>query len=165
MRLLRATDMGLGHIAAPSPPKRGPWGPHAPAKSTPANDRVQGGEGWGGSDGIPHGGERVSPRPPSPHFGRTNEPAANPTLEHAARRHSSRRTGGPTNGATESSKGTRPVCRLPSAALALQTSGFEPRRPAAVMQHGEASSARRYTGATGTSMGFLSTTRARVSVR
>ena len=35
-------------------------------------------------------------------------------------------------GATASSEGTQPVCRFPSAALALLTSGVSPKRPAAL---------------------------------
>lgn len=42
-----------------------------------------------------------------------------------------------TSGATESSKGTQLVCRLPLAAFDLLTSGCSPRRPAAVIQYGD----------------------------
>jgi len=39
------------------------------------------------------------------------------------------------SGATTSSEGTWPVCRLPLAAFSLSTSGVKPRRPAAVIQY------------------------------
>jgi len=47
---------------------------------------------------------------------------------------------GPSNlasGATASSKGTQPVCRLPLAAFTLLTSDVKSWRPAAVMQYGD----------------------------
>ena len=40
------------------------------------------------------------------------------------------------SGATASSEGAQPVCRLPLAAFRPSTSGFSPRRPAAVIQYG-----------------------------
>jgi hypothetical protein len=38
-------------------------------------------------------------------------------------------------GATASSEGTQPVCRLPLAAFVTLTSGIQPRRPAAVIRY------------------------------
>jgi len=40
-------------------------------------------------------------------------------------------------GATASSEGTRPVCRLPLTALLPSTRGYHPWRPAAVLQYGK----------------------------
>eukprot|EP01011_Urceolus_sp_BLP5_P003263 TRINITY_DN3072_c4_g1_i16.p2 TRINITY_DN3072_c4_g1~~TRINITY_DN3072_c4_g1_i16.p2 ORF type:complete len:95 (-),score=10.18 TRINITY_DN3072_c4_g1_i16:79-363(-) len=94
MRLLPATDLDPARERTRDPP--GANGPPCTAANpTTPTLPLGGGEEW---DEKPAADRR---------------PKAHP-----------RCASGPTNGATESSEGTRLVCRLPLAALTLQTSGF-----------------------------------------